>query len=180
MIMVRQSTSPSCGWGGLPQPRSIQRSVAASLICSVFPCSARLMTLSASSTSFARNRSRNQLHLSPTAPRRSLTLHRNPTWSLSRLGRLFGKRVIHSFVAEPHASGDPGGVGNDLYIGRCRRYLTKQAAPKLPAPGSLAGSPRGRCETRADPWKNKSSPLAGRCPCRRRPACPAAAVDWRR
>jgi hypothetical protein len=44
--------SPSCGWGGLPQPRSIQRSVAASLICSVFPCSARLMRLSASSTSF--------------------------------------------------------------------------------------------------------------------------------
>ena len=29
-----------------------------------------------------------------------------------------GKRVIHSFVPEPHASGHPGGVGNDLHIGR--------------------------------------------------------------
>jgi len=29
-----------------------------------------------------------------------------------------GKRVIQSFVPEPHASGHPGGVGNDLHIGR--------------------------------------------------------------
>ncbi len=29
-----------------------------------------------------------------------------------------GKRVIHSCVPEPLASGDSGGVGNDLHIGR--------------------------------------------------------------
>ena len=39
-----------------PNCAEVQRSVAAILICSVCPCSARLMRLSASSTSFARNR----------------------------------------------------------------------------------------------------------------------------
>src|ERR1019366_649561 len=64
------------------------------------------------------------------------------------------------FVTVIHAKASAGAISQ------------KGAAPKHPAPGSLAGSPRGRHENHVDPWKNKSSLPAGTLPAQATPNMP--------